>query len=147
MRRTIAALGMTGLVLVCAGCVAPDISVTDSRGPQSSASPASASPSTSATENSPTDLPNEAQPVTPETEAELAIGSEEAYLAAVREAWQGGETPETTWIELGNNACSELEGGKPEPDIYVMADDSDASRSNNGLVVSQAHKNLCPQYG
>ncbi|MCC4248604.1 DUF732 domain-containing protein [Microbacterium testaceum] len=93
------------------------------------------------------DLPNEAQPVTPETDAELAIGPEEAYLDALRENWQGDGVPESTWIELGNNACSEFEGGKPADEIYVMTEDSDASRSNNVLVVTEAHKNLCPQLG
>ncbi|MBD8220109.1 hypothetical protein IFU40_15850 [Microbacterium sp. CFBP 13617] len=102
---------------------------------------------TESTSSADPDLPNEAQPVSPEADEELAIGPEEAFLDAARNGWQGQEASESTWIELGNNACSELETGKPLEEIYIVGEDSDAARSNNSLIVTEAQKNLCPQFG
>ncbi|MFV9424447.1 DUF732 domain-containing protein [Microbacterium sp. S1037] len=135
------------LLLSCSGCSFGETASEPASPLQSDSAPTRSTSPDEGPSSSVQDAPNEAQPITPENEAQLAIGPEEAFLSAVSNGWQGEASSESSWIELGNNACSDLESGIPLAEVNIVNEDSDAARSNNTLIVSEAQKNLCPQFG
>ncbi len=91
--------------------------------------------------------PVEEVPVTPETTAELSIDAEVTFLEAARAEWQGDGVADPVLLGLGNDACSELEAGKPAPDIQVIVNESGIATANNSSVVAAAATHLCPADG